>query len=201
MCSARNYIKFIQTDNAQIAAIEKKYFSTIKINELLDSNNIEKFERIKSEKRKIEFILVRYLLKELSHSIQINYKENGEPTVENNQCISISHCENLVVVGLSKNKIGIDSETIQEKILKIQHKFIHESEFVGQEFSPLELTIRWCCKEALFKLSELKTFNIKENLRVKQISENHYEGLIIDENKIIKLEIHQLNNTIVCTTM
>ena len=58
MCSVRNYIKFIQTDNAQIAAIEKKYFSTIKINELLDSNNIEKFERIKSEKRKIEFILV-----------------------------------------------------------------------------------------------------------------------------------------------
>jgi len=200
MCSVRNYIQYIHTETAQIAAIEKKYYSNIKINELLDSKNIEKFERIKSEKRKIEFVLVRYLLKELSNSIEINYKENGEPIFENNQSISISHCQNLVVVGLSKNRIGIDSETIQEKIIKIQHKFIHESEFVGQEFTPLELTIRWCCKEALFKLSELKTFNIKENLRIKQISENHYEGLIIDENKIIDLEIHQINNSIVCTT-
>lgn len=201
MYAEKKYAQYIHSENAQIAYIEKKYYSRIKVHELLDSKNIEKFELIHSDKRKIEFVLTRYLLNELIHSVEINYKENGEPIIENNQFISISHCKEIVAIGISNYKIGIDTETIDNKILRIQHKFVHESENNETEFSPEELTIRWCCKEALFKLSELKTYNIKENLRVKKITNNRYVGIIIDENKTVDIEIHRFNDTIICTTL
>lgn len=201
MCADKKHVQFIQTENTQIAYIEKKYYPMIKVHELLNSKNIEKFELINSDKRRLEFVLTRYLLNELIHSIEINYKENGEPTIENNQFISISHCKDIVAIGISKYKIGIDTETIENKIIRIQHKFVHESEFSENKFSSEELTERWCCKEALYKLSELKTYNIKENLRVKKITNDRYIGTIIDENKTIDLEIHRFKNTIICTTL
>jgi phosphopantetheinyl transferase len=73
---------------------------------------------------------------------------------------SISHCGDYAAVIVSKDKrVGVDIELITPKVEKIKHKFLNEVELLPFE-TPVdkaehnylqELTLLWCCKEAVFK--------------------------------------------------
>ena len=94
------------------------FISVWKITESLDELTVLypniKCNILKTEKRKKEFICSRVLLNLYSKNLKISYSKFGNPILNNNQFISISHCSNLVCIAISKEKIGIDLEEISE---------------------------------------------------------------------------------------
>lgn len=63
---------------------------------------------------------------------------------------SISHSKNIVCVALSDNKIGVDVEKIDNKILKLEKKLVVDG-CKSEEEKIIALTSKWTAKEALIK--------------------------------------------------
>ena len=109
-----------------------------------------------SPSRKIEWIAVRRLLKEmLGYEAEISYHANGAPFLRNSPFhISISHTKGFVAILLHESKkTGVDIEYYSDRIVKIAHKFINpEKEYISQEKKILHLLLHWSAKEALFKI-------------------------------------------------
>ncbi|MCF6358859.1 MAG: 4'-phosphopantetheinyl transferase superfamily protein [Draconibacterium sp.] len=119
----------------------------------------EEFIKIKVDRRKIEYIATRLLLKELINiKPEINYLESGKPELTNIQRnITISHSSDFVVVLVSENKIGIDVENTQRNIKKIANRFLckEELEYIQKTNDTQTATILyWSAKEAIFKCTD-----------------------------------------------
>ena len=99
-----------------------------------------------------------YLLNELfpDEDVKLRYHSNGKPYAENMLGgISISHSHHLLaILADSENThTGLDVELIRDKILKIRHKFLSESEkkFIPKDNVIMHLTA-WCIKETIYKI-------------------------------------------------
>lgn len=94
---------------------------------LLDERDIETVESFKNYQRKLEWLSVRTLLKEmLGKDSKIVYGPERKPYLHNNLYnISISHSKNLTSILMSKKKrVGLDLEYMDTKILRIADKFL-----------------------------------------------------------------------------
>lgn len=71
--------------------------------------------------------------------------------VDNNQSVkfSLSHSDNVVVVAISDDDIGVDVEKCTDKILKIKYKLISNDSNSINDI--VELTSLWAKKESEFK--------------------------------------------------
>jgi len=119
----------------------------------------EKFDKIKIERRKIEYLATRLLLENLlDKKPEIIYLESGKPELKNIQKnISISHSSNFVVTLVSEKNIGIDIENTQRDIKKIASRFLCEEElnYIQKMADPQTATILyWSAKEAIFKCTD-----------------------------------------------
>ena len=86
----------------------------------LDFKSEQLLSQKKSETHKNQFLAVRYLLKYLSIDLlNLNYNSLGNPFFENNYKISISHSGVYVAVIISDTDVGIDIETINDRVLKM----------------------------------------------------------------------------------
>ena len=119
-----------------------------------------------NEKRKKEYLASRLLLKDIAQKIKITYSEYGAPTLENGKHISISHSKNLVAIIFSKQKVGLDIETISEKPLRLSSKFI--SKDVHQNLTEEKATLIWCVKEAIFKWHQKGNIDFKKDIKIKE---------------------------------
>lgn len=122
-----------------------------------------------SEKQKREYLGLKLCCKVLSITDEILYFSDGSPYITSDYCISISHSHDLVSLGISKKKIGIDIEKNRyDRILTIKKKFIHEFEDLYSALSNESdyLHIIWGIKEGLFKLYYQNLWNFKFNYRV-----------------------------------
>lgn len=145
-------------------------------NELLSEIHLypgeaEKLDSFKSLERKIEWLSVRILLKELlGHCGQIVYNDKRKPfLIQTNYKISISHSNKLTAIMLSKSrKVGIDLEYMSHRISKIRHKFINSDEYISDDprLTKYHLYIHWCAKEALFKICDKQDINFAKNLTI-----------------------------------
>ncbi|MBN1599925.1 MAG: 4'-phosphopantetheinyl transferase superfamily protein [Bacteroidales bacterium] len=131
----------------------------------------ERLNGFKSDARKIEFLSVRILLKDLTGTNNlIVYSDRKKPYLhQSNFRISISHSQTLTSIMLSKTKkIGVDLEYMSHKISRIQHKFINADEFITQDETKQKyhLYIHWCAKEALYKICDKQDINFKINLTI-----------------------------------
>src|SRR6056297_1070874 len=118
----------------------------------LDENDIETVEKFKNHQRKLEWLSVRTLLKDmLGGDSKIVYGPERKPYLKNNSHnISISHSKNLTAILISRKKrVGLDLEFISDKILRIADKFLH-----------------WCAKEALYKICDKVDINFVTNLNI-----------------------------------
>ncbi len=171
----------------QIEEDYKTLFSSLNLDEE-DKNILENF---KNEKRKIEWLSVRFLLKKLTgKERKILYKKSGQPFIKNSsKTISITHTKDLVGIILSKKgKVGIDVEFMSEKIGRIALRFLSQKELKDIDFSQRikHLYLHWCAKETLFKIYEDRALEFKENLKIlnfKVENEGSFEG-VIDKNNI-----------------
>ena len=96
--------------------------------QLLDDEK-EKYVALKSEKRKKEFLLVRFLRNKFFPGKEIAYTETGAPYFKDKSCsISISHSSTFIALAAtSEERIGIDIELIQDKIIKLGNKLLYLS--------------------------------------------------------------------------
>jgi phosphopantetheinyl transferase len=111
---------------------------------------------IKNDKRRIERLAGRFLLKYLQQDfplLNIKPDEHDKPRIDNNAYyFSISHSWPYVAAVVSPYvEAGIDIQCWHPRIETIQHKFLspQEQEMVGKD--PQHITLAWSAKEAVYK--------------------------------------------------
>lgn len=138
---------------------------------LLEKENYEKVKDYHPTKLK-ELLLVRKILKSVLPEHKILY-EGRLPYLEPRDYeISITHSFPYAALAISRNKVGIDIEPFNPKILKIQHKFLNEDEagFIEKNKETSYLTVIWSLKESLYKIHHSKYWSLKKHYEVKPFS-------------------------------
>lgn len=124
-----------------------------------------------SSKRRLEFLTIRVLLKELfSEKMKIDYESTGKPyLVDSLRQISITHTKGYAAVILHPFlPVSIDLEKRADKVLSLQPKFMNEQELIHIDSSdPLSYALLcWSAKESLFKILSEEGIDFKHQLHL-----------------------------------
>ncbi len=153
-------------------------------------------------RRDIERFATLLLLKEAKLEDQLHYNEFGKPVLSHGRFISISHDKNIVGIIIHEEEIGLDIQTVEERIHRIAHKFCNEDE-LNQFQSTEERTAIWCTKEAIFKYFGTDV-PFAESITVTSINWNAEEILAnysgVHGTRTFTLKLINLNNTFVVYT-
>lgn len=153
---------------------------------LLEKENFEKVKDYHPTKLK-ETLLIRKILKSVLPNHKILYNERIPYLFPNDYEISVTHSFPYAALAISKNKVGIDIEPFNEKIIRIQHKFLYEEEglFIEKEKEIAYLTVIWSLKESLYKIHHSNYWSLKKHYEVKPFSLNfpyNIQCRVHDEN-------------------
>ena len=171
---------------------------------LLESENEEYFS-LKTDKRRKEFLLVRYLRNKFFPGKEIKYTSVGAPYFKDKSySISISHTTTYIALAVTTDeRIGIDIELIQDKIISLGQKFMHKNEILTLESinESIHYTQFWCAKEALYKWTNISGISFQNDLSIFHENMKNWYGISnrISEG-IIPLEMIEFNNHILCYT-
>ena len=147
---------------------------------------------LKTEKREKEFICSRILLNLYSKKLKISYSKFGNPVLNNNQFISISHCSNLVCIAISKENIGIDLEEISEKTLKLKSKFVNDHH---SKLNKEKTSLIWCIKESVFKYHKIGGVDFKKDIYIPKFTETIEGELEVTfKNELLKANYFKIEN-------
>ncbi|MFP4096435.1 MAG: 4'-phosphopantetheinyl transferase family protein [Cyclobacteriaceae bacterium] len=160
---------------------------------------------ISHPQKKAEYLATRLALHALLDSIGIRqYKlfkdEYGKPHIRNHALhISLANSYPYAVAVIGREPVGIDIEKPSEKLLRVQHKFLHESEYADFYGQAEKLCLAWCAKESLYKLYGKKYLSFKEHIMIKRLyypTQAMLEAAIILPSQILfyKLAIYQEEN-------
>ncbi|WP_185851204.1 4'-phosphopantetheinyl transferase family protein [Blattabacterium cuenoti] len=125
-----------------------------------------------SEKRKTEFLGVRYALRYMGINKNIFYNKKRKPFLFPRERfnISFSHSFEKIAIAISYYHIGIDIEKLRKdkKIIKIKERFLREDEsfFVDRKNEIDYLHIIWGIKESLYKLEGGLSSSFIDNYKV-----------------------------------
>ena len=154
-------------------------------------------------RRDIERFATLLLLKEAKLEDQLQYNEFGKPVLRDGQFISISHDKNIVGIIIQEQEIGLDIQTVEERIQRIANKFCNEDELKHFQ-STEERTAIWCTKEAIFKYFGTDV-PFAESITVTSINWNSEEIIAnylgVHGARIFTLKLLNLNNTFVVYTL
>jgi len=164
------------------------------INELKALTKGVKFDQIKSQKRKLEILAVRALLKEMCGNVKLDHNKYGAPILDNNKKISISHSKQLVAIIVSESKSAIDIEIISKRILKIKDKFISSYENINE--SQESLTIAWSTKECIYKWHQKGNLNFKDDISIRSINHSTKTIEVFFDRNLFILNFLKINNHI-----
>lgn len=167
-----NKVEEITYNDVRVCIFENTY-SSDELMAFFDAPELYRTEmqQFSGEKRKKEFLGLRYALKKCfdNQEYTVVYNAEGKPHLENNAYhISFSHAAHWNAAAYSRKKIGIDIEIPTEKLRKVSGKFLSEKE---QEDFPKEtdletLCLLWSCKEVLFKIIGNDAIDFAKQLRV-----------------------------------
>lgn len=176
-------------------------------NLILSENDLNKVNQFRNNHRKLEWLSVRALLDEITdYKTSIYYNHCNKPFLSNNEAhISISHSHKLTSVILcKKRKVGIDVEYISNRIQKISHKFVNDSEYInpGDDMGIYHLYIHWCAKEALYKICDKQNLNFKSDIIIEPfepLRKGKIKGVVIRKNvkEYFNLQYFKKNNYII----
>lgn len=125
--------------------IEKAGLTTFEMNTL---------RFIKLEKRQREWLAARVLLRIMGRGANLSALPNGKPMLDSSAHISISHSMDLAGIVLAGSSIGMDIQSEDVKLLRIERKFTNDLErsfLPDNELRLTYLTLIWSAKEAIFK--------------------------------------------------
>ena len=164
------------------------------INELKALTKGVKLDQIKSQKRKLEILAVRALLKEMCGNVKLDYNKYGAPILDNKKKISISHSKQLIAIIVSEFKPAIDTEIISKRILKIKDKFISKYDNIND--SQEDLTIAWSTKECIFKWHQKGYINFRDDISIKSIDHSTKTIKVTFDKNLFILNFLKINNHI-----
>jgi len=138
--------------------------------------NLEEIDQLNSfgnAQRKREFNAVRHLKHQVFGEELIIYGENGKPKFDNSDItIGISHSAHWALFAHARIPFGCDIEEVSDRIIPISERFCSsdELELFAGEVGVVQLTQLWSCKEALYKLINIKGIHWKNQMRCIAIS-------------------------------
>ena len=129
------------------------------------------FNKIISEKRKLEFLGIRVaLMALLGKETRIEYDAQGKPHLaDKSYHISVSHSNKwIAVMAHPTNMVGIDIECPTGKIQKIYQRFLSiiEQQELSNGKDIRQLLLAWSAKEALYKIIGKEAINFATQLRI-----------------------------------
>lgn len=129
----------------------------------------EQIGKMRAERRIVEWLNTRVLLFEmLGEEKIIRNHPSGRPFLKDKSYrISISHTHGYVAILLSnKYYVGIDIETISNRVARVVDKFISPEEYINPSNEIIHQLLHWSAKETLFKIMKESNIDFKEHLRV-----------------------------------
>ena len=160
--------------------------------------------------KRLQHLAGRYLLKELYPDFpygMVRIADTRKPFLENEAYhFSISHSSDYAAVMVSSTcRVGVDVESVSEKVIKIKNKFLSAIEmdmveslgahsFTHHQSSAL-LTLAWSIKESLFKWHGSGGVDFKEQLVIEEIILNDQQGIAhckLLKGDAIQLTVHFL---------
>ena len=148
--------------------------------------------------KRLQHLAGRYLLQYLFPDFpyaEILIADTRKPYLPNEQYhFSISHCGyHAAAIVSSTHRVGIDIEIPSEKLERIAHKFIHESEIIYlsidhsqqstvKNLSTIDrrlLTVLWSAKEALFKWYSLGGIDFKQHMQLTNTIQKQNDSFIV----------------------
>ncbi|MEG1616399.1 MAG: 4'-phosphopantetheinyl transferase superfamily protein [Bacteroidales bacterium] len=129
----------------------------------------EQLAVLTNEKRRLEFLAVRVLLRELTGGQKcVGYEPSGKPFLTDHSFqISISHTHGYAAVMIHPTQpVAIDIERRADRVMRLRSKFLNRREEEGTDSaSPLLYTlICWSAKETLFKIMNCQQVDFKDHL-------------------------------------
>ena len=128
-------------------------------------------QKFKAEKRQLEWLAVRVLLRELlGEEKKIDYLPSGKPFLKDRSTfISFSHTCGYVAVAVHPTKeVGIDIEQYGNRVSRLASRFVREDEMqsvkAGDEIYALLLL--WSAKETMFKLMNQSDVDFLNHLHI-----------------------------------
>jgi len=140
---------------------------------ILNLEEINQLNSFGSAQRKREFNAVRHLKHQVFGEKLIIYGENGKPRFDNSDItIGISHSAHWALFAHARIPFGCDIEEVSDRIIPISDRFCSsdELELFAGEVGVVQLTQLWSCKEALYKLINIKGIHWKNQMRCIAIS-------------------------------
>ena len=157
----------LSADNRLIIWEISETINDLKTELLLSEDSLKLLDQRKSVIHKKQFLAIRNILKELSIDDQdLVYEESGKPFIRDGQNISFSHSNIYVAVIISKQIVGIDIETVSDRIFKIKNKFLETELKYPIEFNQETLLVYWNIKESIFKSLRNSQIDFKQNIIV-----------------------------------
>lgn len=122
--------------------------------------------------------------------------EYGKPCNTEKQ-VSITHSNNYSAIIVSdKTHVAIDLERIDERIMRVQHKFVHDNEkFFPESQSVMYTTLIWSAKETLYKFYSANEVVFKEELLIHPFDfegKGTFRGDIMKTPAILGIDIQYL---------
>ena len=171
----------------------------------LDLNPVElaDFERTKLPQKRLEWLAARNALKHLVNKhgqFFLSKDDFGKPHLDSSDIgVSMSHAKGFGAAAISlKNPVGIDIEVERVEIIRIAHKFLHESEKQWSDKSIHELTKIWGAKEALYKLHGRTQLIFAEQLKVYSFEKQKGEIIQNGETTSFELTFDQHQDLTIC---
>lgn len=137
----------------------------------------QELQSISHPQKRLEWLASRYLIKKLLGKNEVVYldkKANGKPIITNfNEHVSITHTNGYAAsIHSKKHPVSIDLEQIDERVMRIERKFMSEEEM---KFIPIEekldyLILCWSAKETVFKYLEISGIIFKEEILIQPFS-------------------------------
>ncbi len=156
----------------------------------------EYVSKMRSERRVIEWLTTRVLLFELLGEEKIiDNRPDGRPFLKDGSYkISISHTKEYAAVLLHKQySVGIDVETISERVKKLADKFISENEYIDLSQQVIHQLLHWSAKETVFKMMEESEIDFKEHLHVHPFRPGEKGVFQASESKTLRQKTFQIH--------
>ena len=171
----------------------------------LNNEDIKLLKQKRSDILREQFLATRKVLALENDNYKITYDLDGKPNLNNEYNISISHSHEIAAIVISDNfKVGIDVQLIENKIFKIQHKFLNPPEKlnIGENPSLKILTMIWTSKESIYKAIGLKGISFSENIKIDKVIERDKtgQGYYINGSEKVKfdLKFFYIDEYIIC---
>ncbi|MFN4950939.1 MAG: 4'-phosphopantetheinyl transferase family protein [Flavobacteriales bacterium] len=168
---------------------------------ILNLEEINQLNSFGSAQRKREFNAGRHLKHQVFGEKLIIYGENGKPRFDNSDItIGISHSAHWALFAHARIPFGCDIEEVSDRIIPISDRFCSsdELELFAGEVGVVQLTQLWSCKEALYKLINIKGIHWKNQMRCIAISGTKFTFAVETgtENLIVNCNIVHVKNVI-----